>query len=731
MNGKDIFIGLKYVGEDLVEEAEYGSFPGSEKKKASGIRTLGRKPLLIAAIIGLMLFLMGCAWVVMKMQDLKLGEQAVTQDVFEYDPNTGEAISQVGQETYTQQILTLSGMNGTPASMAAREWYEFCKSYDPDRAIQKSVWGNYPDFPAEYSGYGLYTQDMKDKLDEILAKYDLKLRGAQIRFPTSKQLLQALGMEKFTQSKSGAKIRIDYSTYYENGNLDLYFEITLPGETEAKTNCYLFYRPKDCLIPDTAVLTEAKWEEWNYTTSSGAEVLIVRSEETSSAWIFCDMENQTASVRLDAVQKLYEETEDGVPVAQFTVLSKAQLEQIADSIDFSLEPELVDGWENLPDNAVPAGQEINGYCIAPVSSFTDGYSYRIVLKVTAPEGVALTDPDDHTARIEAGDGVYGYSVEDGDGKRNTCHFILSESMEKENCPDDGTYPYPEGNVIPVCWEDLYFVRYDLEKSERIVNLLTEGTWKFNVPLNTSDTREVELLTGPITAKACTGWKMDGTDAYEERQITSIKLRAMSIDLTSETKEYAGDFLCFTGQCSYIVMKDGSWVEMYGYALDQPIDLDQVAYVQLADETIIPMPGVDEETVTLISGMVKAEWEEAYVPEPVFEDGIELLKEPIILQSLAGYVTDPSGYMEMLYEDIRITSIILHPDGLVLKGPEAFDSPDNQATVVLKDGTEILLTGMGGSPYCDERMSQLAAESTIDLSTVDHVILPDGTKLNMP
>ena len=72
------------------------------------------------------------------------------------------------------------------------------------------------------------------------------------------------------------------------------------------------------------------------------------------------MENQTASVRLDAVQKLYEETEDGVPVAQFTVLSKAQLEQIADSIDFSLEPKLVDGWENLPDNAVPAGQEING-----------------------------------------------------------------------------------------------------------------------------------------------------------------------------------------------------------------------------------------------------------------------------------------------------------------------------------------------------------------------------------
>ena len=26
MNGKDIFLGLKYVGDDLIEKAEYGRF---------------------------------------------------------------------------------------------------------------------------------------------------------------------------------------------------------------------------------------------------------------------------------------------------------------------------------------------------------------------------------------------------------------------------------------------------------------------------------------------------------------------------------------------------------------------------------------------------------------------------------------------------------------------------------------------------------------------------------
>ena len=52
MNGKDIFLGLKYIDPDLVEEAEFGSFPKA--------RTL-RRPLLVAAVIALTLLLVGCA----------------------------------------------------------------------------------------------------------------------------------------------------------------------------------------------------------------------------------------------------------------------------------------------------------------------------------------------------------------------------------------------------------------------------------------------------------------------------------------------------------------------------------------------------------------------------------------------------------------------------------------------------------------------------------------------
>ena len=79
---------------------------------------------------------------VLSLKEIKLGDQTATRDIYEYDADSGEAVAYVGQETYTQQVLTLAGMSGTPASKAAQEWYAFLESYDPDREIQKSVWGN-------------------------------------------------------------------------------------------------------------------------------------------------------------------------------------------------------------------------------------------------------------------------------------------------------------------------------------------------------------------------------------------------------------------------------------------------------------------------------------------------------------------------------------------------------------------------------------------------------------
>lgn len=726
MNGKDIFLGLKYIGDDLVEKAEYGQFPETAKKRLSI-----RKPMLIAAMIALTLLLVGCAVVyLLSLKEIKLGEEQVTYDVYDYDPQTGEAVAFVGTKTETQQVLTLAGLSGTPASQAAQEWFEFKESYDPDRAIQKAMWGNEPEFPEEYYSYGLYSQEMKDKLDEILTKYNLKLRGKKMEFQTSNLMFQALGVESVLNPDSKAEMEVIYSNYYESSSLDVYFEMRLPSEDSAdaeRTFCYLLYRPKDCFIADTVNLPEVQWEEWNYVTSSGDEVLIMRSDDYGYAWIFSDMGSYTACLRLDITRRSYEKTENGTQELKIERMSKAQVERAADAVNFSLEPKLVDGWETLSDNAVSAGQEINGYRIEAVSAFTDGYGFQIVLRVSAPEGVVLTDQGGHTGRIDPGDGAAGYCEEDGDGKRNTCHYILSGYTASYEIPTDGSLPYPEGTVIPVYWEDLYYHSYDTETYESTDTLLTEGTWSFDVPLNDADTREIELLSQPITAKACTGWRMDGTDVLEELEITSLKLRSLGIYLTCENQ--SADFFAFTGQPSCIVMKDGTKVEFYSGNFRQPLDLDQVAYLQLADKTIIPVPGVDEETVKMISEAMPTEPPE---PEnPVFEDGIELVTEPVTLKNLAGYVTDFTGDMEPLYEYSALTSFVLHSEGAVAMDEWALAKPETEIQVVMQDGSRILLINSGGGRNNGIPYSTFTSEVTIDLSKVNYLLLPDGTKLTLP
>ena len=728
MTSIQLFQGFSEINTDLLRNLE----PNIQLEKEKIKNNRMPKHLLLVALIALLLMLVGCTVVyVLNLNGIRLGNQLVAQDVFDYNPDGGEAVAYVGQETQTQQVLTLAGLNGTSASQAAREWYSFCESYDPDRMIQKAAWGNEPVFPDEYRGYGLYSQAMKSKLDEILSKYKLKLRGNPVEFQTPKLLFRALGIDSILNTGSTAQMRVDYASFYENGNLDVYFNISLPNKTGTgfeRTNGYLFYRPKDCFIPDTAILADVEWQEWNYTTSAGDKVLIIRSEEAGSAWIFHDMTSYTASLRLDTIRRMYEDTENGVPVAKFEVLSAEQLEQIADSINFSLEPKLVDGWENLPNNSVPAGQEINGYRIEPMSAFTDGYGYQIVLRITAPDGVTLTNPNDYTSQIEAGNGVYGHCEEDGDGKLNTCSFIISDYCEPWNYPADGSLPYPEGHIIPVYWEDLYFSSYDFEKFETIDTLLAEGSWEFSIPLNDADTREIELLSHPITAKGCVGWKMDGSDVFEDLQITSIKLRSLGLDLTSENEN--ADFLCFTGQFAYLVMQDGSKIEVTWRMLSNPIDLKQVAYLQLADETIIPMPGVDMKTIEVISEALDSNPEEDSIP--TFENGIELVSEPITLKHLAGYAGDPTGDISPLYEYFTLNSFILHSEGAVALDHRALEDPDIEITVMMEDGRTILLINSGcGRTDDGVAFSTFEAQAQIDLEKVECVIMPDGTKIPVP
>lgn len=85
MNGKDLLVGMSFIEGKYVAEAENGTL-GEETRKKPVRRTWKRAPL-IAAIIAMMLLLVGCAVVyVLSMQNLKVGQQEVSYDAF--DPDT-------------------------------------------------------------------------------------------------------------------------------------------------------------------------------------------------------------------------------------------------------------------------------------------------------------------------------------------------------------------------------------------------------------------------------------------------------------------------------------------------------------------------------------------------------------------------------------------------------------------------------------------------------------------
>ena len=81
MKGKDILFGLNDVGNDLIEKAEYGQFPAdkerSSEKEAPRIKRI-RKPLLVAAMITLMVLFMGCAVLLLHLEDLRIKEEPYT-----------------------------------------------------------------------------------------------------------------------------------------------------------------------------------------------------------------------------------------------------------------------------------------------------------------------------------------------------------------------------------------------------------------------------------------------------------------------------------------------------------------------------------------------------------------------------------------------------------------------------------------------------------------------------
>ena len=172
MNVHDILDMIGDAKDTYVWDAQQvrtGSLPRSHRK------TVVKKMWLIAAMIALILLLVGCAVVyVLSLRDMKIGENTITEQKH-YGPNW-----EVIEETQiTYDVLSVQSFDDSPNQQATREWEAYIDSFDtydllkiPD-AVRLSV-------PDDYSHYGCWSPEMMKKLDEIARSHGLNLLGESI-----------------------------------------------------------------------------------------------------------------------------------------------------------------------------------------------------------------------------------------------------------------------------------------------------------------------------------------------------------------------------------------------------------------------------------------------------------------------------------------------------------------------------------------------------------------------
>lgn len=571
MNGQEIFLGLSYISRKYIEEAETETVSGG-RGKAHRIR----RPFLLAAVIALLLLLVGCAAVyVLKMEHVKISsgtdqrDYSLVDGVYVKDPHTVDTTT-----------LSMAGLKGSNAYKACADFY----AYETELRASTSASG-------DWTGYD---DAINAKAQELAEQYGLKPEGQPLTFRTTRNLCNALGVERFVRNSQDVSIDVDQGFCRDSGNFFVLLRFAFPedqGYEVTYTSGALYWNRQDTFSREYFTLEDrGDWVERNYTTSAGNTVLILSSPSQERGYIICDRGDALMTVWLDVNPELLSE-DAGVVSAEYLHMTDAQLDMVADALDFAIQPNVPTQADVDAQAAPPQEATQNGYTLKLKSVETDGYVARVVVGVTAPEDVDIESLNISTGRTffrtpgRDSNGINGdfNDVTDDDGLANTKDLVA----EFTDPFLDGLRPLELGAAWDLDITDLY-----VDQWRPTSRVLTEGDWHFSITIDESCTnyREIELLSEPITLKASTGWRADGTDCLEAFPVTSMKLRSQSISLTADTGEntYA-DFFCFDRTIACVVLKDGSRVDILNQCLEKPIDLDQADYVLLPGDTKLPVP----------------------------------------------------------------------------------------------------------------------------------------------
>ena len=275
---------------------------------------------LIAAVVALLLLLMGCTVAyVLSLDNMVLGTEY-------FEDRNGET------EPRTQ--LSLQGFVGSNSYQAAKEWYEFEQSYDPNREIMDTLTHEEMKMPEEYLSYHCYTPEMTAKVDEICRKYGLEKQGEALIPVYEDDFYDVLQIRSILKDDAEAEVEISPVYFYRTGSFMLSCETKLTGNNNLWIYPieYQYY----CVMKtdfDTVGLNigeEKSYDQWTYTTRDGTELLLAISED--KALLIADLEKFFVTMNI-----LNPRVGDIIVGEQ--LMTRNVMEAFAETFDFSFMPQ--------------------------------------------------------------------------------------------------------------------------------------------------------------------------------------------------------------------------------------------------------------------------------------------------------------------------------------------------------------------------------------------------------
>lgn len=294
-----------------------------------------------------------------------------------------------GQEE--ERVIGLAGYQGSPEWQALAEWKLCLDAYDGGGTEFPGTGDRLDASFTRYSCYQVHSGELAEKMDEIAAKYDLKLHTTSYDMQKHPELLELCG--DFLAEGKGSL----YPAYmYEDGTFQTEGTVFL---AEDEVWDFLLLRSVRGTFHDAMldISDVADYEEWQYATACGVVVNLALGSD--KALILADLEDCFVTVAVRSiVMPVYAGAAEGV--------TRETLEAMADSIDFTvLSPVTPPKAPEVSESVLPAPTvERDPEAVKMYAAILKNLLYSDIL------------PDGTASGLQGGSSQFAVCDVDGDGK---------------------------------------------------------------------------------------------------------------------------------------------------------------------------------------------------------------------------------------------------------------------------------------------------------------------------